>query len=96
MFEIRPPHENELELVSELCVRSKAVWGYDDEFMDACREELTVTHNDLRNSHVRVAEDPQGIVGMVQMTVDGDEAELSKLFVDPLRLQTGVGTVLFN
>jgi len=33
---------------------------------------------------------------MVQMTVDGDEAELSKLFVDPLRLQTGVGTVLFN
>ena len=33
---------------------------------------------------------------MVQMMVDGDEAELSKLFVDPLRLRTGVGTVLFN
>ena len=93
---MRAPHENELELLSALCVRSKAVWGYDDAFMEACRDELTITLGDLRGTHMQVAEDAQGIVGLVQVKVDGDEAELSKLFVDPVILRTGVGGVLFN
>jgi GNAT superfamily N-acetyltransferase len=96
MIKIRPPKEDELELLSALCLRSKAVWGYDDAFMEACRDELTVTLDDLRSSHMKVAEDAEGILGLAQVTVDGDEADLSKLFVDPARLRTGVGRVLFD
>jgi hypothetical protein len=34
---IRPPTIDELSGLSDLCFRSKAVWGYDDEFMEAYR-----------------------------------------------------------
>ena len=37
---IRAPTIDELSDLSDLCFRSKAVWGYDVEFMDECRAEL--------------------------------------------------------
>jgi len=96
MIKIRAPHEDELELLSALCLRSKAVWGYDEAFMAACRDELTVTLDDLHSWQMQLAEDAEGIVGVAQVTLDGDEADLSKLFVDPARLRAGVGRVLFD
>ena len=38
---IRAPTIDELPDLSDLCFRSKAVWGYDEEFMEACRGELS-------------------------------------------------------
>ena len=32
---IRPPTKDELSGLSDLCFRSKGVWDYDDEFMEA-------------------------------------------------------------
>ena len=39
---IRTPRPDELSSLSDLCFRSKAVWGYDAAFMEACRGELTL------------------------------------------------------
>jgi len=39
---IRPARREECGLLTELALRSKAVWGYDAAFMEACREELTI------------------------------------------------------
>src|SRR5271165_954851 len=36
---IRAPTIEELASLSELCFRSKAVWGYNEEFLKACRSE---------------------------------------------------------
>ena len=44
---IRPPTVDELSGLSDLCFRSKAVWGYDEEFMEACRGELSFEPRDL-------------------------------------------------
>lgn len=96
MLKLRPPREDELAALSALCLRSKAVWGYDAAFMAACVAELTLTPADLRDTPMRVAEDDDGIAGVVQISVDGTEAELEKLFVDPARLRTGAGRVLFD
>jgi hypothetical protein len=34
---LRAPRLDELEALSDLCLRSKAVWGYDAAFLEACR-----------------------------------------------------------
>ena len=96
MIRYRAPHLNELEALSQLCLRSKAVWGYDEAFLEACREELSITSDDLRNTFVQVAEDSSGILGLAQMSIDGDDADLNKLFIDPLKLRSGVGRRLFD
>jgi GNAT superfamily N-acetyltransferase len=92
---IRIPSINELHGLSDLCFRSKAVWGYDAEFMQACRGELSFRQQDLEQTHVAVAEENGRILGVVQIKISADEAELLKLFIEPEVLQRGIGRALF-
>ena len=93
---LRTPSPDEAELLTELCLRSKAVWGYDADFMQACRAELTIGPADLAQNTFRVATIDGEIVGVAQIAVtDGDDAELAKLFVAPGTIGTGVGKILF-
>ena len=96
MIFLRPPIESELAALSDLALRSKAVWGYDEAFMAACVEELTLTAQDLGETHLQLAEDAAGVVGFVQVEIDGDLADLLKLFIEPTRLRTGAGRILFD
>ena len=93
---IRVPLAKELPALSALCFRSKAVWGYDRAFMAACREELTLRPEALLATHIAVAEDGDGVAGVVQVSANGDQAELLKLFVEPARLRHGAGRLLFD
>ncbi|MEM8726472.1 MAG: hypothetical protein AAGE86_13220, partial [Pseudomonadota bacterium] len=52
---VAPLALRELANASSLCLRSKAHWGYDAGFIDACREELSLKPTDLQNSKVMVA-----------------------------------------
>ncbi len=92
---VRAPTFEELPALSALCFRSKAVWGYDSDFMEACRKELTIEPCDLRSSSVVVVEENGKIVGVAQIKVIGSEADLLKLFVEPTTLRGGVGRTLF-
>ncbi len=49
----------------------------------ACRGELTLTASIMRSSSVKVAEIDGHLVGVTQVTVKGELAELNKLFVEP-------------
>ncbi|MDA9405251.1 hypothetical protein XH98_18030 [Bradyrhizobium sp. CCBAU 51745] len=93
---LRPPRIEELPALSALCLRSKAVWGYDRDFIEACRRELIIEPCDMRSSAIAVAEENGRLVGAAQMKVTGDEADLLKLFVEPTMLRAGVGTKLFH
>lgn len=92
---LRPPTVEELPTLSALCFRSKSVWGYDNDFMEACRRELTIEPCDLRSTSIVVAERNGKIVGVAQVKVIGSEANLLKLFVEPTTLRSGVGGDLF-
>lgn len=93
---LRAPCPDETELLTDLCLRSKAVWGYDADFMQACRAELTIRPADLARDIFRVALIDDAIVGVAQIAVTGDDAELAKLFVAPGTIGTGVGKTLFG
>src|SRR3954451_21552836 len=92
---IRAPDVAELPALSELCLRSKAIWGYDADFMAACRAELTLHPHELSSSRIAVAEQAGTIAGVVQVKITGPEADLLKLFIEPSALRGGIGKVLF-
>ena len=93
---LRDATSADLEALSALCRRSKAVWGYDDAFLDACADELTVSYEDLLSSEVKIAQQGDTIVGVGRIELDGDQADLAALFVDPDWLNCGAGRILFE
>ncbi len=96
MIQLRDARQIELTTLSELCLRSKAVWGYDDAFMSACRTELTLRPDELQSTHLQVAELDFAAVGLAQIKVTSTHADLLKLFVEPALLRSGVGRLLFE
>ena len=93
---IRAPDVEELPALSELCMRSKAVWGYDADFMAACLKELTFVPGDLVSSRIAVAARGESVLGVAQVRMVGRDADLQKLFVEPSALRGGVGKALFD
>jgi hypothetical protein len=73
---IRAPSLDELSGLSDLCFRSKAVWGYDDKFMEACRGELSFEPRDLELTPIAVAELNGKSIGVAQIRVVDGEADL--------------------
>ncbi|MEM9501033.1 MAG: GNAT family N-acetyltransferase [Pseudomonadota bacterium] len=93
---LRPPRTAELPAASALCMRSKAYWGYDAAFMNACRDELTLTERDLIESDVILAVHKRAIAGVAQVSFEGGEAELDKLFIEPDLIGHGIGRILID
>lgn len=91
---IRPPTVDELSGLSDLCFRSKAVWGYDEEFIEACQSELLFEPRDLELTPIAIAEHDGKPIGVAQLKVVDDEADLLKLFVEPSALRSGTGKAL--
>lgn len=92
---LREPRMHEIEDINRLILRSKAVWGYDAAFMEACKEELAITPDLLRDHHFMVAVDGDALVGVAEVSLHDQTAHLDKLFVDPNRLRSGAGRQLF-
>ncbi|MEM7054551.1 MAG: GNAT family N-acetyltransferase, partial [Pseudomonadota bacterium] len=96
---IRPARASEAVLLSELAVRSKAYWGYSTAFMDACREELSVSAYDISNSsrEYEVCEVNASVVGYFAIEpISKSEYELQALFVEPLHIGCGYGRILIE
>lgn len=96
LITLRPARVSEVDDLTELCLRSKASWGYDASFMEACRAELTMTPEKIETSHVQVAEIEGKIVGVARVCFANGEAELAALFVEPRAQRTGLGRALFD
>jgi GNAT superfamily N-acetyltransferase len=95
---IRPARLDECELLNELALRSKGYWGYDAEFLKACRTELTLVPEDLARLTVRVAECTDGhVIAFYALgPLDDTTGEVRFFFVDPPFIGTGVGRRLFE
>lgn len=93
---MRGPREDELPALADLCFRSKAVWGYDAAFMEACRAVLRVDPVLAAQSLARVAALDDEAIGVAQVSLDGHDAELDLLFVEPDRQGLGAGRLLLR
>ena len=93
---IRFAREDELDQLSDLALRSKAVHGYSSEFLEACRAELTITPARLATETILVAEQSGRRLGFVAVAVDRDSADLVDLFVEPDYRGSGLGSRLLE
>lgn len=88
---LRKPDLHELGALSELIMRSKAVHGYDAAFMEACREELTLTPAKIARGPIIVAEFEGALAGVAQIIAYDGEWHLELLFIDPEHMGRGIG-----
>ena len=97
MATVRPARPGEAASLTTLCLRSKAHWGYDAEFMRLCVPSLTVEERSIAEGRVLVATDETGqTVGTVSVGRNGDDAELALMFVEPTAMGGGTGRLLFE
>ncbi|MGP4112678.1 GNAT family N-acetyltransferase [Streptomyces sp. 4N509B] len=93
---VRAARPEEAALLSELALRSKGHWGYDEDFLERCREELTLRPGDVEQRRTAVAERHGRVLGFVTVQGDPPDGELGMLFVDPPAIGGGVGRLLFE
>ncbi len=96
-WQIREALPSEVEYLSGLAFRSKSYWGYSDQFMQACRQELTVDEDYIENNPTFVIEAAGNTVGFYSLEcISASEVELSLLFVDPTFIGKGYGRRLMT
>ena len=91
---LRPAVPAEAGALSRLALRSKGHWGYDEEFLAACRAELTLRPEQGDGVHIVVAERGGTVLGFHRLAGEPPVAELADLFVDPDAIGQGVGALL--
>jgi len=93
-FYIRPARVEEAAALSDLCFRSKAVWGYDPEFMALMLAALGVAGEDIAAGDVWVATRADRQIAGVVALAPGDAPgtlDQNKLFIEPPHIRGSVG-----
>lgn len=94
---LRRARAEESSLLTALALRSKAVWGYEEEFMRASAAELTVAPGDLVGRPAYVVEIEGRVAGFyVLEPLEGGDFELDLFFVEPDSIGRGYGGALFE
>jgi GNAT superfamily N-acetyltransferase len=94
---IRRARPSEAGLLSELALRSKGHWGYDADFLAACRDDLALSPDDIATSAVYVLHDGDVVLGYYRLLLQDDGlAELDALFVEPAAIGQEVGKRLWR
>lgn len=93
---LRPGRPEEAAALSELALRSKGHWGYDADFLESCRAELTMSPDDVTARRTVVAEVDGRPVGFYTLEGDPPVGELGQMFVDPAHIGGGIGRRLWQ
>jgi GNAT superfamily N-acetyltransferase len=93
---IRPAIAEEAPVLTELALRSKRVWGYDDNFMSDASSELEIVPESFLTRQYFVLESESTRRGFYSLEPLSDGVELTHLFVVPERLRQGFGRLLWD
>jgi GNAT superfamily N-acetyltransferase len=93
---LRPARPDEAPFLSDLAVRSKAYWGYDDKFLAVSRILLAVKPDEMTERRVTVVEEDGTVLGFYALEGEPPEGELGLMFVDPEHLRRGIGQRLWT
>ena len=93
---IRRAAAGEAAALTALALRSKAHWGYDQQFMAKVAPMLTFTEADLAGSPVYVLSVDGVALGVYRLGDGAPEGELDHLWLDPSLIGLGYGRRLFE
>lgn len=93
---LRPARPDEAAELTELALRAKGHWGYDQDFLAACRAELTIAPAEVRARRTTVAEVDGRVLGFYTLDGGPPVAELGQMFVEPAVIGGGIGRTLWR
>lgn len=94
---IRPAKPSEAGRLSDLAFRSKAYWGYSAEFMEACRDELSISGDEIATQPTYVLDRDGHAIGFYSLVpLEPGRVELGHLFVEPAEIGRGHGRRLLE
>jgi ribosomal protein S18 acetylase RimI-like enzyme len=82
--------------LTELVLRSKASWGYDDTFLEGVGKELMITAEDIDNGSVFVLEVDGVVVGLYALSSEPPDGLLTDLWLEPEVQGRGLGRRLWE
>ncbi len=94
---LRPAEAQECGVLTALALRSKAYWGYESAFLQACRADLTVRPEDVAAGRVMVLVEEDTVLGLYALT-QGErpqEAGVPLFFVEPAAIGQGLGRAMW-
>ncbi|MEI5926582.1 GNAT family N-acetyltransferase [Bacillus sp. TD10] len=80
--------------LSELALQSKATWDYSEEFILACKEDLTITEEYIKNNFVYVLENDNTKIGFFSFL--RNEKALDFLYIHPRYKGKGYGKIMWE
>lgn len=95
-FSIRRARPEEARALSELALRSKAVWGYSPSFMARCRASMRLMPAMLRANAYYVAVERGAPLGFYGFEPEPEGLGLDMFFVEPAAIGRGVGRALWR
>ncbi|EEL88421.1 TPA: GNAT family N-acetyltransferase [Bacillus nitratireducens] len=93
-MKIRKALLSEANELSKLALHSKATWNYSEEFILACKEDLTITEEYIKNNFVYVLENDNTKIGFFSF-LRSDNA-LDFLYMHPSYKGKGYGKILWE
>ncbi|OQR56056.1 GNAT family N-acetyltransferase [Bacillus sp. CDB3] len=93
-MKIRKAALREANELSELALNSKATWNYSEEFILACKEDLTITEEYIKSNFVYILENDNTKVGFFSF-LRNDNA-LDFLYMHPRYKGEGYGKILWE
>ncbi len=96
---IRRAQPDEADHLTDLIMRSKAHWGYDAALLELWRADLTLDPDIIARDPVYCAEGVESglVVGVSHFyRRSTGEVELDHLFVDPVAMGRGIGSLLWH
>jgi len=94
-MKVREALLNEANELSELALNSKATWDYSEEFILACKEDLTITEAYIVNNYVYVLENQGVKIGFFSFLRKEEDA-LDFLYLHPNYKGKGYGKLLWQ
>jgi GNAT superfamily N-acetyltransferase len=93
---IRPARADEAELLTDLSLRSKALWGYDAAFLARCRAIMRVKAGNIESQPHYVAEVEGRVVGFYGFEPEAEGIGLDYLVIDNEFVGRGIGRALWD
>lgn len=94
---VRPATIEDAGVLTDICKRSKAHWGYPRAYLDLWAGELTITEQKIAEYQTYCALDADGdIIGFGMLCADTPTGEIENLYVCPSAMGSGVGRLLMD
>lgn len=93
---VRPATEDEGSDLTELALRAKSHWGYDANFLDTARADLTIDAEKIRSARIYVLEDRGRTIGFYGLLGDPPRGRLEWMFLEPETIGRGYGRWLWK